>query len=162
MCHVHICHAASQARLQHLGVPPEEPHDARPAHRGEDGPAVPPHSLQLLAAQAQQALSSVPSVRACDEAVVARRLHSQLRQRQADSCEDVDDDLLVHAALRRLAMAEDPVAAEETGEESMHALLFPSIDSSEGQHRRFVQERKFGQVRSVLPGGFEDESELLL
>ena len=102
------------------------------------------------------------AIAAADQAVIARRLHSQLGKSEDHTGKDVDADLLVHAACARLTMAKDPVAAKQARHETMHALLFAAVDALQRQHTALVQQRELGEVRGMLPCGFVDELDLLL
>lgn len=102
------------------------------------------------------------AVAAADQAVVSRRLHSQLGEGQDDTSKDVNTDLLVHATCARLAMAKDPIATKQASHETVHALLFAAVDALQRQHTALVQQRELGEVRGMLPCGFVDELDLLL
>lgn len=158
--HVHVGHAVAQTGLQHLRVPPEEPHDTGPAQTGKHRPGAFPDELQLPFIQAEDALAAVSAVRAADERVVARRLHGQLGQTQHHSREDVDADLLADAAESRLAMPENPVAAEQASEEGVHAVLL-AVDALEREHGGLVEEGELGQVVRVQAGCLVDGPEFL-
>lgn len=158
---VHVCHAAAQTGLQRLRVVAEQPHDARPTQRGERGPRVVAHELQLLVGQVEEALAAVAAVCAADQAVVAWRLDGEFGQREHHTGEDVDDDLLVDGAAGALAVAKDPVSAEQTREKGMYAGFFAAVRVLQDQTAALVKQSKFSEVGRVLPRRFVDEPELL-
>lgn len=99
----HVDHTALQARLQHIRVPLEHPHDTRPAQTRKHGPGALSDALSCLLGQsqgiAQEARAASTSILCADERVVTRRLESQLCHAQDQSRKDVDDNLLAHTAL---------------------------------------------------------------
>lgn len=105
---VDISHAASQTRLQILRVVLEQQHDHAPRQRRKRGPGVVGDlRVQRLARHDGQAVAG---------------LDGDARQGQSDAGEDVDDNLLVDGrdlAVALGALAEDDVAAEETGKEGV-------------------------------------------
>ena len=104
---VDVHHTAAQTRLQLRIVVLKQVHDARPRHRGKNGPRVMADAGAVVGlGNARQA---VPG------------LDGQARECQYHARKDVDDDLLVDArdlALSR-SLAEDDVAAKEAGEETV-------------------------------------------
>lgn len=105
---VDISHAAPQTRLQILRVVLKQQHDHAPRQGRKRGPGVVGDlRVQRLARHDGKAVAG---------------LDGDARQGQGDAGEDVDDNLLVNGrdlAVALGALAEDDVAAEETGEEGV-------------------------------------------
>jgi hypothetical protein len=58
-------------------------------------------------------------------------------------------------------MPKYPIPSKEAREERVRILLLASIQVLQQEAGAFIQEGEFGQVGGVLPGGLEDEPELL-
>jgi hypothetical protein len=96
--YINIIHAIPQARLDALGVPAEDIHDARPTQRREHGPGV--------------VFNLVRELGVCDDA--GSRLDGQFGERETHAREYVNDNLLRDRgdfASAWGALAEDEVAA---------------------------------------------------
>ena len=105
---LHVLHTTPQTRLYSLRIPPENPHNHRPAQTRKNRPCIPLHLLPHLPPQADASLAPL--------------LYRQLRQCKYHSSEYIYDDLLVDAAL--YAAAEDEIAAYETSEEGVERFFF--------------------------------------
>ena len=151
---LHILHTTPHARLQRLGMPPIQPHDGAPAHRRKDGPRVLRDALLPPLRHNHHPPHAIPPI--------LRLLHRQLRQRQHHSGKNIDDDLLVHAALA--TAAEDGVAAQQAGQEGVVAAFAGfrgEVFVVQEEHAGFVEEGEGGEVAGVSASGFEDETDLV-
>lgn len=180
---VQIRHTAPQARLQEVGIPSEEPHDHAPADARKHGPRVllrapAPRGGTVLAEQvlehagpAAAARGRVAGLEADGRVRALLGRDGQLREAEADAREDVDDNLLVDAALALVAAPEDDVAGEDAGDEGVGRGLPPeglggdgegggAVDCGRGargervqeEHKRLVAECKGREVGRMLPG----------
>ena len=90
-------------------MPSEDPHHGCPAQTRKDRPCIALHLLSQLSPDSRSPLIST--------------LYGQLCECKHDSGEDVYDDLLVDGAL--YPTAEDGVAPDQAGEESIKRTFFP-------------------------------------
>lgn len=170
---VDVAHAAPQARLQVLGVVPEQVHDHAPADAREDGPGVVAHGRAdgLPGDHGQRERVGLVAVVVVVAPGDGGGLDGQPRQGQDDAREDVDDDLLVDAgdlARGAGAPAEDEVAAQEARDQGVVGPLLGVARGGgvgavvfEEEAGEFVDGGELGEVAGVGAGRAEDEPELL-
>ena len=106
---VHVLHTAPQTRLKSSRIPSKDPHYRCPAQTRKDRPCI---ALYPFSQPSPETGSLATSP-----------LYGQLRKCKHDSGEDVDDDLLVDAAL--YTTAEDGIAAYEARKKCVQRTLFP-------------------------------------
>lgn len=151
---VDISHAATERRLQVVGVVTEEMHDGRPGRRREHGPGVIRYRTGHVLARHQR------------QARAALGLYGEPGERQDDAREDVDDDLLVDArdlaALLRPA-PEDHVAAQQPGQERVVPPLLAGRRTVvlEQVARQLVDEGEAREVARVRARRAQHERQLL-
>jgi hypothetical protein len=147
--HLHIMHTTSQTRLHRLRMPPKHIHDSGPTEARKNRPGILAHTIgNLSIAYELPATVARPPI-----------LNGQLGQRKHHARKDVDDNLLVDAAL---AAREDGIPANQPGYEAVVPPLLASshVRVSKEQHAGFVDERKEAEVAGVRAGRFEDELDL--
>lgn len=142
---IQIFHATPQARLEDMGIPPEQPHNNSPAQSGEYWPCIVGDLISKLAGN--------------HNAMV----YYQTCKTQYHPTENIDDNLLIDRGL--YASSKNRVSSYQSSQERIMTWLlligcYKSCRMSQHKHTSFVEEDKGSKVLCMSFGRFQHEAQL--